>query len=92
MQKDDCGQQSNDTPDMDSNLKSQTKSRSLIRIRLYRNPTDYETRYLAEVEVPRTPGGGLNLRDLPGLFQVNGTFDVSNPPHPLSGLMDLLYR
>ena len=49
----------------------------MIRVRLYNNPSDYETRYVAEVEAPQSRCGGLNLHDLPNLFQTNGTFDVS---------------
>ena len=54
---------------------------SSIRIQLYRNPADYETRYIAEVEAPRLPCGGLDLRDLPNLFQLKGNFEVSCPPY-----------
>jgi len=48
---------------------------SIIKIHLYNNPSDYETRYLAEVEAPLSPRG-LNLHDLPNLFQTGGTFEV----------------
>ena len=55
---------------------SHTEQSSTIRIRLYNHPLDYETRYVAEVETPLSPCGGLNLHDLPNLFQINGTFEV----------------
>lgn len=60
----------------DKSMESLTEQSSNIRIRLYKNAVDYETRYVAEVEAPLSPCGGLNLRDLPHLFQMNGTFEV----------------
>lgn len=65
----------------DADSDSGTKPGSTIRVRLYRNPSDYETRYVTEVEAPRLPCGGLDLRDLPDLFQSKGIFEVNLPPY-----------
>ena len=48
----------------------------IVRIWLYNNLSDYETKYIAEIEAPLLPCGGLNLHNLPNLFQKNGDFEV----------------
>ena len=48
-----------------------------VKIRLYRNASDFETNYLTEVEVARLPCGGLKLCDLPLLLNVDEVFEVN---------------
>jgi hypothetical protein len=54
---------------MDGFAQSSSKPTPSVKIRLYRNASDFETKYLRELEAPRLPCGGLNLYDLQLLLQ-----------------------
>jgi hypothetical protein len=54
----------------------QSKLSPSVKVRLYRNASDFETKYLREIEVARLPCGGLNMYDLLLLPGLDAAFEV----------------
>ena len=73
---------------MDEVEQSHSKTSPSVKIRLYRNASDFEIKYLTEVEVARLPCGSLNLYDLPPLFQIDRALQVS-PIDALGGYLSI---